>query len=78
MAVRPLRGGGLSTADRGWGWRCAVLPFGLTARAHNHTLVAPLPPRQMRPSEWWVEGGKLKKIRHQETLDDHVRMFEGL
>lgn len=33
---------------------------------------------KMRPSEWWVEGGKLKKIRHQETLDDHVRLFEGL
>ncbi|KAG1660166.1 hypothetical protein FOA52_005266 [Chlamydomonas sp. UWO 241] len=33
---------------------------------------------KMRPSEWWVDGGKLKKIRHQETLNDHVKMFEGL
>jgi len=33
---------------------------------------------KMRPSEWWVEDGKLKKIRHQETLDDHIKLFEDL
>mmetsp|Transcript_13770 Transcript_13770/g.29655 ORF Transcript_13770/g.29655 Transcript_13770/m.29655 type:complete len:479 (-) Transcript_13770:780-2216(-) len=33
---------------------------------------------KMRPAEYWVEGGQLKKIRHQETLDDHMRLFEGL
>jgi len=33
---------------------------------------------KMRPSEWWVEDGKLKKIRHQETLDDHLKLFSGL
>ena len=33
---------------------------------------------KMRPSEWWVEDGKLKKIRHQETLDDHLKLFQGL
>lgn len=34
---------------------------------------------KMRPSEWWVESGKnLKQIRRAETLDDHLKMFEGL
>jgi len=33
---------------------------------------------KMRPSEWWVSKGQLKKIRHQETLEDHVKLFEGL
>lgn len=33
---------------------------------------------QMRPAEYWVEGGKLRKIRHQETLEDHMKLFEGL
>lgn len=33
---------------------------------------------KMRPAEYWVADGKLAKIRHQETLDDHLRMFEGL
>jgi diaminopimelate decarboxylase len=33
---------------------------------------------KMRPSEWWVEDGKLKKIRHQEILDDHLKLFSGL
>lgn len=33
---------------------------------------------KMRPSEWWVEDGQLKKIRHQETLEDHIKLFEGL
>jgi diaminopimelate decarboxylase len=33
---------------------------------------------QMRPAEYWVEGGNLRKIRHQETLGDHMKLFEGL
>jgi hypothetical protein len=33
---------------------------------------------KMRPAEYWVADGKLAKIRHQETLDDHIKLFEGL
>ena len=34
---------------------------------------------KMRPAEYWVEGGnKLRKIRRAETLDDHLKLFEGL
>ena len=34
---------------------------------------------KMRPPEWWVtEGGELRQIRRGETLDDHLRLFEGL
>ena len=35
---------------------------------------------KMRPAEYWVESGSgaLKKIRHAETLDDHLKLFEGL
>lgn len=33
---------------------------------------------KMRPAEYWVADGKLAKIRHQETLDDHLKLFEGL
>eukprot|EP00775_Hariotina_reticulata_P008763 gene8763-8942_t len=33
---------------------------------------------KMRPAEYWVADGKLAKIRLQETLDDHLRLFEGL
>eukprot|EP00879_Flechtneria_rotunda_P031322 GHRR01034203.1.p1 GENE.GHRR01034203.1~~GHRR01034203.1.p1 ORF type:complete len:202 (+),score=75.67 GHRR01034203.1:377-982(+) len=33
---------------------------------------------KMRPAEYWVSDGKLAKIRHGETLDDHLRLFEGL
>lgn len=34
---------------------------------------------KMRPAEYWVNAeGQLKKIRHQETLDDHLKLFEGL
>ncbi len=33
---------------------------------------------KMRPAEYWVADGKLQKIRHQETLDDHLRLFDGL
>jgi diaminopimelate decarboxylase len=34
---------------------------------------------RMRPPEYWVdEEGQLQKIRHAETLDDHLRAFEGL
>lgn len=33
---------------------------------------------KMRPAEYWVSGGQLKKIRRGETLDDHMALFEGL
>ncbi|KAL3700307.1 hypothetical protein R1sor_018329 [Riccia sorocarpa] len=34
---------------------------------------------RMRPAEYWVtEDGSVAKIRHAETLDDHLRQFEGL
>ncbi|KAK9811531.1 hypothetical protein WJX72_005478 [[Myrmecia] bisecta] len=33
---------------------------------------------KMRPPEYWVKNGKLQKIRHAETLEDHLRAFEGL
>lgn len=33
---------------------------------------------KMRPAEYWVADSKLAKIRHQETLDDHLKLFEGL
>lgn len=33
---------------------------------------------KMRPTEYWVAEGQLKKIRHQETLDDHLKLFDGL
>eukprot|EP00877_Chromochloris_zofingiensis_P005286 jgi/Chrzof1/14759/Cz09g15050.t1 len=33
---------------------------------------------KMRPAEYWIADGKLSKIRHQETLDDHLKLFEGL
>jgi diaminopimelate decarboxylase len=35
---------------------------------------------KMRPAEWWVRErkGGLALIRRGESLDDHVRMFEGL
>lgn len=37
---------------------------------------------KMRPAEWMVrensEGGELALIRRGETLEDHVKMFEGL
>ncbi|BDA44624.1 Diaminopimelate decarboxylase [Coccomyxa sp. Obi] len=33
---------------------------------------------KMRPAEYWVADGQLKQIRHGETLEDHLRMFEGL
>ncbi|GBG64736.1 hypothetical protein CBR_g46282 [Chara braunii] len=34
---------------------------------------------RMRPPEYWVtEGGKLEKIRHGETLSDHLKFFENL
>lgn len=33
---------------------------------------------KMRPAEYWVADGKLAKIRHQETLDDHIKLFDGL
>lgn len=34
---------------------------------------------KMRPPEYWLDAeGKVVKIRHAETFDDHLRMFEGL
>ncbi|KAI8475040.1 MAG: diaminopimelate decarboxylase [Monoraphidium minutum] len=33
---------------------------------------------KMRPGEWWVTNGKLAMIRRPETLDDHMKLFEGL
>ncbi|KAL6766343.1 DPD1 [Auxenochlorella protothecoides x Auxenochlorella symbiontica] len=34
---------------------------------------------KMRPAEYWVEGGDtLKMIRRGETLEDHLKLFEGL
>eukprot|EP00271_Cylindrocystis_brebissonii_P011545 TRINITY_DN29396_c0_g1_i1.p1 TRINITY_DN29396_c0_g1~~TRINITY_DN29396_c0_g1_i1.p1 ORF type:complete len:520 (+),score=84.28 TRINITY_DN29396_c0_g1_i1:237-1796(+) len=34
---------------------------------------------RMRPPEYWVdEAGQVVKIRHGETFDDHLKMFEGL
>lgn len=33
---------------------------------------------KMRPAEYWVADGQLKQIRRGETLQDHLRMFEGL
>eukprot|EP00887_Chlorella_sp_A99_P006751 scaffold3.g6751.t1 len=34
---------------------------------------------KMRPGEWWVAGGReLRQIRRAESLDDHLRLFEGL
>eukprot|EP00798_Chlamydomonas_sp_ICE-L_P011475 gene11475-34191_t len=33
---------------------------------------------KMRPCEYWVEDGQLVKIRHGETFDDHLKLFEGL
>lgn len=33
---------------------------------------------KMRPAEYWVADGQLRQIRHGETLQDHLRYFEGL
>ncbi|KAG6432912.1 hypothetical protein SASPL_104502 [Salvia splendens] len=34
---------------------------------------------KMRPPEYWVEeDGSVSKIRHGETFEDHLRLFEGL
>ena len=34
---------------------------------------------KLAPPEWWVEGGsQLRQIRRAVTLDDHMRVFEGL
>ena len=34
---------------------------------------------KMRPTEYWVsDAGEVELIRRGETLEDHVRMFEGL
>lgn len=31
---------------------------------------------KMRPPEYWVEDGELRKIRRAETLQDHLALFE--
>ncbi|KAK4803557.1 hypothetical protein SAY86_003374 [Trapa natans] len=34
---------------------------------------------KMRPPEYWIEeDGSIKKIRHGETFEDHLRFFKGL
>ena len=33
---------------------------------------------KMRPPEYWVADGQLRQIRKAETLEDHLRAFEGL
>eukprot|EP00884_Botryococcus_braunii_P000524 jgi/Botrbrau1/10472/Bobra.0133s0078.1 len=33
---------------------------------------------KMRPPEYWVDGSQVQCIRHAETLEDHIRLFEGL
>eukprot|EP00891_Asterochloris_glomerata_P008055 jgi/Astpho2/8055/fgenesh1_pm.00120_%23_4_t len=33
---------------------------------------------KMRPAEYWVEGGKLRQIRRQESLQDHLALFHLL
>ncbi len=33
---------------------------------------------KMRPAEYMVEDGKVRKIRKEETLEEHMRVFEGL
>jgi diaminopimelate decarboxylase len=33
---------------------------------------------KMRPAEWWVADGELRQIRRAESLEDHLRLFEGL
>ena len=33
---------------------------------------------KMRPAEYWVESSKLRQIRRQESLQDHLTLFENL
>ncbi|OAY66454.1 putative diaminopimelate decarboxylase, chloroplastic [Ananas comosus] len=33
---------------------------------------------KMRPPEYWIDNGKMVKIRHAETFDDFMRFFDGL
>lgn len=33
---------------------------------------------KMRPPEYWVEDGKVRKIRHAEVFEDHLNLFKGL
>ncbi len=33
---------------------------------------------KMRPAEYWVADGQLLQIRRGETLEDHLKLFEGL
>jgi diaminopimelate decarboxylase len=33
---------------------------------------------QMKPAEYLVQDGKLRKIRHEETLESHLSVFDGL
>ena len=33
---------------------------------------------KMRPAEFWVTEGQVKCIRKGETVDDHLKLFDGL
>lgn len=33
---------------------------------------------KMRPAEYLVEDGHIRKIRHEETLENHLAVFDGL
>ncbi|GMH43919.1 hypothetical protein BSKO_11853 [Bryopsis sp. KO-2023] len=58
----PEKGAGLVVLDAG--------AYGM-AMASTYNL-------KMRPAEYWVEDGKVRKIRKGETLQDHLNLFEGL
>lgn len=33
---------------------------------------------KMRPAEYWVTDGQVKCIRKGETVEDHLKLFDGL
>lgn len=33
---------------------------------------------RMRPAEYWIDDSQVKKIRHSDTLEEHLAKFEGL
>ena len=33
---------------------------------------------KMRPAEFWVTDGQVKCIRKGETVEDHLKLFDGL
>jgi len=33
---------------------------------------------RMRPAEYWIDNDEVKKIRHQDTLEEHLAKFQGL